>query len=111
VKRSDAHPVHLLFDVPGLANSFMLFEFAIAPAQSACQRLIIILMAIALSSTVAFSDASEAVALHATRDRLRKDGFKLDLNEFDFTTTVETRSRMAALTNQVFGGKGEPTIR
>ncbi|MDB6039319.1 MAG: hypothetical protein JWM99_3160 [Verrucomicrobiales bacterium] len=89
----------------------MLLEYNIAPARSACQRVIAILMAIVLSSIVGFAETSEADALYATRDRLRKEGFKLDLTEFDFTTTVETRSRMAALTNQGFGGNGELLAR
>jgi hypothetical protein len=69
------------------------------------KRLIAALIAVSLSSVIAFAGASEENALRATQDSLRKDGFKLDLNEFDFTTPIKMRTRVAALTNLVLGGR------
>src|SRR5882762_398989 len=44
------------------------------------------------------SDNSEQKAVEETRRVLRQQGFKVDLAEFDFSTTDELRARAAALT-------------
>src|ERR1035437_9380193 len=46
-----------------------------------------------------FSPNRAQTALEETRRTLRQQGFKIDLAEFDFSTSPELRARAAALTN------------
>src|SRR6266516_2657581 len=48
------------------------------------------------------SDRNEQKALQDTRPQLRQQGFKIDLTEFNFSTSAELRARAAALTNADF---------
>jgi len=51
------------------------------------------------------SDSAEEKAVAETKRALRKEGFKTDLSEFNFSTSAESRARAAALTN-AYGGLG-----
>jgi hypothetical protein len=45
------------------------------------------------------SDSNEQKAVEETRRALRQQGYKVDLTEFDFSTSDELRVRVATLTN------------
>ena len=49
------------------------------------------------------TDSAERKALEKTRRELRQQGFKIDLSEFDFSVSPESRARATALTNAVLG--------
>jgi len=51
------------------------------------------------------STSAERKALEQTRQELRRQGFKIDLSEFNFSTSPEFRARASALTNAVFRGR------
>lgn len=54
----------------------------------------------ALAAVILFRpDHSAQLAVEKTRNELRRDGFKIDLAEFNFATPEESRAREAALTN------------
>ena len=48
---------------------------------------------------------SERKAVDETRRLLKKEGFKTDLTEFDFSTSPEMRARVSAITNAIFLGR------
>ncbi len=52
-----------------------------------------------LAALLLWPGAAERRALEKTRQRLRREGFKIDLTEFNFSTSPEMRLREAALTN------------
>jgi hypothetical protein len=61
-----------------------------------------------------FSRDGEQRALEETRRSLRQQGFKIDLAEFNFSTSPELRARAAALTNADLNGaafRGADTTR
>ena len=62
-----------------------------------------------------FTRDSERRALEETRRALRQQGFKIDLAEFNFSTSPELRARAAALTNADLAGAafrgGDPSRR
>jgi hypothetical protein len=51
------------------------------------------------------STGSERKAVEKTRSELRQRGFKIDLSEFNLSTSSELRARASALTNAIFGNR------
>jgi hypothetical protein len=52
------------------------------------------------------SDSPEQRALNETRRKLKEAGFKTDLDQFDFSTSAETRARVDHLTNNIAAARG-----
>ena len=66
-----------------------------------CWKLTLVLIAIAAMGAIFLFRAGggEKAAVAETRRALRQQGFKTDLEDFDFSTSPEDRARAAALTN------------
>lgn len=59
----------------------------------------LVVVGIATAVTLSRRESSEQRALERTQRDLRAQGFKIDVTEFDFSTTDEHRARITALTN------------
>jgi hypothetical protein len=68
----------------------------------------ILALVTAVAGFLLFSHNSARTALEETRRALRQQGFKIDLAEFDFSTSPELRARATALTNADLTGSAFP---
>src|SRR5262245_8561948 len=59
----------------------------------------LVVVGIAAAVTLSRRASSEQRALEQTRRDLRAQGFKIDVAEFDFSTSEEIRTRVSAITN------------